>query len=68
MTAKESSFNRGWNDAIQGLSRASDKIIYIAKIKAHLQKLPVTPWQNGVLAAIQAYQKNKILQERELVA
>ena len=68
MSSKENSFNKGWNDAILGLSRADNPDAYIIKITDTLLKLKRTAWHNGVLAAIKAYQDNEKLENKQLVA
>jgi len=68
MSSKENSFNKGWNDAIQGLSRAENPSVYIAKVKNHLATLKLTAWHNGVLAAFTAFQGQKKLENKQLVA
>jgi len=68
MSDKQNSFNRGWNEAIQGLSRAENPSVYIAKVKNHLATLKLTTWHNGVLAAFKAYQAHEKLENKQLVA
>ena len=68
MSEKQNSFNRGWNDAILGLSRADNKAVYVAKIKNALAKIKPTAWHNGVLEALRAFQANEKLENRQLVA
>jgi len=68
MSSKDNSFNKGWNDAILGLSRANNPDGYIIKITDALLKLKPTPWHNGVLAAIKAYRSHEKLENKQLVA
>jgi len=68
MSSKDNSFNKGWNDAILGLSRAENPVSYITKITNALLKLKPTAWHHGVLAAVKAYQDNEKLENKQLVA